>query len=112
MKQHIIDDIQNCVQKFPNVFLFSTENMRNSKLKDLRTEWKPHSRFFFGKNRIMQIGLGKTETDEMAEGIHKVRSIIQVIKESLINNHFFNSYQNNYKDSVACCSQRNPERKF
>lgn len=110
MKQHIIDDIQNCVQKFPNVFLFSTENMRNSKLKDLRTEWKPHSRFFFGKNRIMQIGLGKTETDEMAEGIHKVQSIIQVIIEFLISN-FSISYQNNYKDSVACCSQQNQERK-
>lgn len=62
-KQQIVEDIRNCVQKYPNVFLFSVTNMRNNLLKELRSEWKQNSRFFFGKNRIMQLGLGKNSSD-------------------------------------------------
>lgn len=48
--------------------------MRNNLLKDLRQEWKRNSRFIFGKNRIMQIGLGRTKAEEVETGIHKVRT--------------------------------------
>lgn len=63
MKQQIIEDIQSCCTKYDNIFLFSVENMRNSKLKEVRTEWKD-SRFFFGKNRVMQVGLKNFVSNE------------------------------------------------
>lgn len=50
--------------------------MRNNLLKELRNEWK-HSRFFFGKNRIMRLGLGKTESDETEENLHKLSARVQ-----------------------------------
>ena len=62
-KQHVIEDIQSCAEKYANVFMFSVENMRNNKLKEIRTEWKD-SRFVFGKNSVMKLGLEKTEIDE------------------------------------------------
>ncbi|XP_052897085.1 mRNA turnover protein 4 homolog isoform X2 [Anopheles moucheti] len=65
-KQQIIEDIQQCREKYDNIFLFSVQNMRNSKLKDVRTEWK-NSRFFFGKNRVMQLGLKLINDDENDE---------------------------------------------
>ena len=68
MKQQIIEDIQSCLEKYPNIYLFSVENMRNSKLKELRVEWKD-SRFFFGKNRVMRLGLKKTGVDEDNEDV-------------------------------------------
>ncbi|GBP29261.1 mRNA turnover protein 4 homolog [Eumeta japonica] len=40
--------------------------MRNAKLKDMRNEWKD-SRFFFGKNKVMSLALGKTKSDEIEE---------------------------------------------
>lgn len=46
--------------------------MRNNLLKELRSEWKQNSRFIFGKNRIMQLGLGKTSGDETEPQLHKV----------------------------------------
>lgn len=46
--------------------------MRNNLLKDLRSEWKKDSRFIFGKNRIMQIGLGRTKDDEEDAELHKL----------------------------------------
>lgn len=63
MKQQIIEDIQSCCTKYDNFFLFSVTNMRNSKLKEVRTEWKD-SRFFFGKNRVMQVGLKNFVSNE------------------------------------------------
>lgn len=71
-KQQIIEDIRNCVEKYPNIFLFSVHNMRNNLLKDLRSEWKKDSRFIFGKNRLMQLALGKSEAEEAAEDLHKL----------------------------------------
>lgn len=71
-KQQIIEDIRRCVEKYPNIFVFSVQNMRNNILKELRNEWKHNSRFIFGKNRIMQIGLGRTEAEEVEPELHKV----------------------------------------
>lgn len=52
-----------CSEKYPNVFLFSVDNMRNHTLKYIRNEWKD-SRFFFGKIAIMKLGLKQAELDE------------------------------------------------
>uniref|UniRef100_A0A182WIT2 Ribosome assembly factor mrt4 n=1 Tax=Anopheles minimus TaxID=112268 RepID=A0A182WIT2_9DIPT len=77
-KQQIIEDIQQCREQYDNIFLFSVQNMRNSKLKDVRTEWK-NSRFFFGKNRVMQLGLKlisddeNNETTTLEKGMEKLR---------------------------------------
>lgn len=75
-KQRIIDDVRFCVGKYPNIFVFQVQNMRNNLLKDLRQEWKQNSRFIFGKNRIMQIALGRTKAEEVEKGIHKVKLFI------------------------------------
>ncbi|CAK8695549.1 unnamed protein product [Clavelina lepadiformis] len=45
--------------------------MRNSKLKEVRNAWK-HSRFFFGKNKVMALALGKTPETEIMNGLHKL----------------------------------------
>lgn len=71
-KQMIVEDIRNCVEKYPNIFVFSVNNMRNNLLKELRSKWKQNSRFIFGKNRIMQLGLGKSEDDEVHPQLHKL----------------------------------------
>lgn len=39
-KQKLVEEIRKCVGKFHHIFVFSVENMRNSKLKDLREDWK------------------------------------------------------------------------
>lgn len=70
-KQHCIDDIRNCVEKYDSVYLFSVYNMRNTLLKEVRAEWRD-SRFFFGKNRIMQLGLGNSDATEVEKDLHKL----------------------------------------
>lgn len=40
-------------------------------MQDIRQEWKP-SRFFFGKNKVIAIGLGRNAEEEVQDGLHNV----------------------------------------
>lgn len=75
LKQHVINDIRSSVEKYSRIFLFSVQNMRNNKLKELRAEWTD-SRFFFGKNKIMALAFGKSSELEVADGIHKLANAL------------------------------------
>lgn len=75
-KQKVIEDIMAQAEKFPNIFVFSVDNMRNHTLKHIRSEWKD-SRFFFGKNAIMRIGLKQAEIDEdLCEKVEGQRGLL------------------------------------
>jgi hypothetical protein len=71
LKQHIIEDVRACVEKYSTVFLFSVHNMRNNKLKEIKTQWTG-SRFFFGKNKIVALAFGKTPETEITDGISEL----------------------------------------
>uniref|UniRef100_A0A8C1J4N2 Ribosome assembly factor mrt4 n=1 Tax=Cyprinus carpio TaxID=7962 RepID=A0A8C1J4N2_CYPCA len=75
-KQNLIEELRKCADIYRYVFVFSVENMRNNRLKDIRTAWK-HSRFFFGKNKVMMIALGKGPTDEYKDNLHKVSKFLR-----------------------------------
>ncbi|XP_015587258.1 mRNA turnover protein 4 homolog [Cephus cinctus] len=76
LKQQIVEDIRKCVDQYSRIFLFSVQNMRNNKLKNLRGEWKD-SRFFFGKNKVMGLALGKSPEDEAADGSHELSKALR-----------------------------------
>ncbi|ELU10513.1 hypothetical protein CAPTEDRAFT_156508 [Capitella teleta] len=76
LKQKLIEDIHNCVDQYARIFLFSVQNMRNTHLKDVRQEWK-HSRFFFGKNKVMSFALGQTPETEYRDALHKLTRKLQ-----------------------------------
>lgn len=71
-KQQTVEQLRKCVDEYERIFVFSVENMRNGKLKDLRDDWKNDSRFFFGKNKLMQLALGKSKEDEVHDNLHKL----------------------------------------
>lgn len=70
-KQQLAEEVQKILEEFTNVFVFSVKNIRNGKLKDLRTAWKD-SRFILGKNKVMQLGLGKSSETEVQKNIHRL----------------------------------------
>lgn len=74
LKQKTIEEIRKSLSKYEHIFLFTVDNMRNTKLKDLRSEWKD-SRFFFGKNKVMAIALGKSKTDEVEDQLNLVCTV-------------------------------------
>lgn len=70
-KQSLIEEVRDSVDKYAKIVVFSVENMRNNKIKDVRNSWK-HSRFFFGKNKVMMVALGKTPEEEYRDNLHRV----------------------------------------
>jgi len=76
-KVNLVEQVRECVELYDRCFVFSVNNMRNGKLKEVRNSWK-HSRLFFGKNKVIAIALGRSAEDEVADNIHK-------ISEKLVN---------------------------
>ncbi|KAL4887300.1 ribosomal protein L10-domain-containing protein [Aspergillus karnatakaensis] len=62
-------NIRECVEKYDHLFVFSVDNMRNTYLKDVRTEFAD-SRLFFGKTKVMGVALGHNPETEAAENLH------------------------------------------
>ncbi|CAN8076320.1 unnamed protein product [Agarophyton chilense] len=70
-KKELLEAIRNDIDQFEHIYVFSTDNMRNAKLKQLRSSWND-SRFFFGRKKVAQIALGRSPEEEYADGLRKV----------------------------------------
>ncbi|XP_028137795.1 mRNA turnover protein 4 homolog [Diabrotica virgifera virgifera] len=76
LKQKIVEDVRESVGKFKSVYVFTYKNMRNETMKAVRQEWKP-SKFFFGKNKVISIGLGRTPEEEVEDDLHKLCQVLK-----------------------------------
>mmetsp|Transcript_131155 Transcript_131155/g.195464 ORF Transcript_131155/g.195464 Transcript_131155/m.195464 type:complete len:231 (+) Transcript_131155:91-783(+) len=86
-KATFIKDVRDAVDNHESLFLFSYENMRSNKFKDIRMHFRPKkdemdvpSRIFLGKNKLLQIALGKTPEDEYSDNL---RHVAKEITESV-----------------------------
>ncbi|EGD76094.1 mRNA turnover protein 4 mrt4 [Salpingoeca rosetta] len=70
-KKALVQQIHDACDEFARVFIFSVENMRNAKLKEVRTGWRD-SRFFFGKNKVMSIAFGLDPESEYRTNMHEI----------------------------------------
>jgi len=70
-KHNLVTQIHSCLEDFTYLYVFSVNNMRTQLLKEVRAKWIS-SRFFFGKNKVMQIALGRSPEDEVKEKLHLV----------------------------------------
>ncbi|KAF4371672.1 hypothetical protein F8388_008612 [Cannabis sativa] len=61
----------------PIMYVFSSENMRNLKFKQFREQLKANSRFFLGSNKVMQVALGRSASDEIIPNIYKVSKLLR-----------------------------------
>eukprot|EP00536_Pseudo-nitzschia_multiseries_P007920 jgi/Psemu1/256694/estExt_Genewise1Plus.C_1920007 len=98
-KSAYVQEVRDAVDGHDGLFLFSYENMRSNKFKDIRMHFRAKegsgsggddmnddddnsndesapSRIFLGKNKLLQIALGKTPEDEYADNLRHVSSEI------------------------------------
>lgn len=75
-KQALVDRIRQAADKHDRCFVFAVENMRNGLLQELRDKWRSSSKFFLGKNRVMSLALGREESDEYKDGLHRVSRLL------------------------------------
>jgi len=70
-KDNLIIEIREAIDRYESLYVFETVNMRNTQLKNVRSQWKD-SRFFFGKNKVMAHALGRTPEEEYKENLHQI----------------------------------------
>ncbi|XP_064482409.1 mRNA turnover protein 4 homolog [Ornithodoros turicata] len=70
-KEKLIKEVRDAFDQYDKVFVYSVKNMRNSKLKDVRQEWKD-SRFYFGKNKVLAVALGRCIDEDHRPNLHHV----------------------------------------
>ena len=86
-KQQLIDKIRAGVDEHSNLFVFSVDNMRNNHLQDVRDAWKSENKkglFFMGKNRVMAVALGREESDEYNDLLHRVSRLLRGANRGLM----------------------------
>ena len=75
-KSAYIEQVREAVDKHDSLYLFSYENMRSSKFKNVRLHFRGSeetpSRIFLGKNKLLQIALGRTPEEEYSENLRHV----------------------------------------
>lgn len=71
--------MREAVDNHDHVYLFSYENMRSNKFKDIRMYFRSTgdamdvpSKIMLGKNKLIQIALGKTPEDEYSDNLRHV----------------------------------------
>jgi len=75
-KLKLVDEIRQSVDSYKHLFGFSVDNIRSSKLTAIRTHFKSDGRFFFGKNKVMAIALGRIAQEEYKEDLHRVSKFL------------------------------------
>jgi mRNA turnover protein 4 len=73
LKTELVDTLREAVDKYDFAYVVSFDNMRTQLFKEVRTEWAD-SRFFLGKNKVMQLSLGAGEEDEYRPGLATLAS--------------------------------------
>lgn len=86
-----MNSIREAAEKYSSVYVFSFENMRNQKFKEFREQLKSSSRFFLGSNKVMQVALGRSASDEIQPGLYKVSKVV-FSSHPFSNNNFLISF--------------------
>lgn len=81
-KTAVIQEIRSAVDDHESIFLFSYENMRSHLFKKVRMDFRDpdmegkSSRIFLGKNKLMQIALGRTPEEEYGENLRAMTKYV------------------------------------
>ena len=67
-------DVRDALDKYASVFLFSFEDMRSNKFKEVRRVFRD-SKIFMGKNKLLQLAMGRTAEDEYADNLREVSKL-------------------------------------
>uniref|UniRef100_A0A7S2P878 Ribosome assembly factor mrt4 n=1 Tax=Leptocylindrus danicus TaxID=163516 RepID=A0A7S2P878_9STRA len=103
-KSDFVQTVREKVEEHESVYVFSYENMRSNKFKNIRMDFskgEDSSRIFLGKNKLLQMALGKTPEDEFRDNLRHVSKLISGSVGLLItsrNDKEVKNYFNNFAE--------------
>eukprot|EP00753_Platysulcus_tardus_P021995 PLAT919.1.p1 GENE.PLAT919.1~~PLAT919.1.p1 ORF type:complete len:252 (+),score=113.63 PLAT919.1:108-758(+) len=76
LKEDFMSRLREAVDEYDSVIVFHYSAFRTVLFKDVRIDWRD-SRFFLGKNRLMQVALGRREEEEYMPGMARLTPFIR-----------------------------------
>ena len=67
-KEKLVDKIQDSANKYKYMYVLSYQNMTTNPFNKIRKDFEG-SKFFLGKNKVMQYALGRTPEEEFKENL-------------------------------------------
>jgi len=68
-KEALIMRIRESVDEYSHIVSFQVRNVRSTFMREVRQHFQGKGRFFFGKNKLMQIALGRDPESEYKAGL-------------------------------------------
>jgi mRNA turnover protein 4 len=75
-KTQLVEKIENYLKEYENCYVFRYKNMTTVPMQEVRNYWSS-SKFIIGKNKVLQVALGKSEDDEPKLNSHKLASYLK-----------------------------------
>mmetsp|Transcript_41150 Transcript_41150/g.42047 ORF Transcript_41150/g.42047 Transcript_41150/m.42047 type:complete len:216 (-) Transcript_41150:62-709(-) len=71
LKTKLVDSLRGLLDEYSRVFVFRFQNLRATKLKDVRMQWR-ESRIFLGKNTVARKAFGNSVEEEYKDNLHSI----------------------------------------
>ena len=68
-KEALINKIRESIDEFDHIVSFQVRNVRSNFMREVRQHFQGKGRFYFGKNKLMQIALGRDPETEYKAGL-------------------------------------------
>ena len=78
LKSTMVATLQASMDEFSNLFHLKFENLRSSRMRGIRMDWR-ESKLFLGKNSVAKIALGRTEEEEYKENLHLISQVDHIL---------------------------------
>jgi mRNA turnover protein 4 len=75
-KTAYIQQVRESLDQHDSLYLFRYENMRSNKFKDVRLHFRSDSRLWLGKNKLLQLALGRTPEEEYSDNLRHVAELL------------------------------------
>jgi mRNA turnover protein 4 len=75
-KTQLVEKIENYLKEYENCYVFRYKNMTTMPMQEVRNYWSS-SKFLIGKNKVLQVALGKSEDDEPKLNSHKLSTYLK-----------------------------------
>ncbi|KRZ05878.1 mRNA turnover protein 4 -like protein, partial [Trichinella zimbabwensis] len=75
-KEKLVEEVQRCIDAYKSVLVFSVESFRTAQMNQVRHVFKENSRFFFGRNKVLAIALGRIPSEEYKQNLCKLSSAL------------------------------------
>jgi len=98
-KEKLVESVHQSIDNYAFIYVFSFDNMRNAKLKEVRSRFNT-SRIFLGKNKVIRFALGRSPTDEYKPNLFRLSQrlagnsglfLTNISQEEIKN--FFNEFE-------------------